>query len=148
MAKFLLAGHAEAEFGAQMDVTRTLTKDGEKQIPIMADFLLAMDCNVGLILHSDFARGRDTAEGIAELLDADTAQDPAVGPNAADDNDVEPGAIAKAWKVIQQYAQQVDDDEILDVVSHGPLITALSAKLLQSGEAANFCFCHGTTCEF
>lgn len=131
-----------------MDPTRGLTDTGEKQIPIMADFLLAMDANVGLILHSEFARGRDTAEGIAKLLDVDTAQDPAVGPNAGDDREVDDGAVAKAWKVIQRYAKQVADDEILLIISHGPLINALAAMLLESGEGDKFHFNHGTIAKF
>ncbi len=144
MPKFLLARHAEAESGPQMDPTRGLTAAGEKQIPVMADFLLAMECDVGLILHSDMKRGRKTAEGIAKLLDVDTAQDPAVGPNANDDREVDAGAVEKAWKVIQRYAKQVDDDEILLVVSHGPMINALVAMLLESGEGDKFHFNHAS----
>lgn len=146
--KFLLARHAEAESGPQMDPTRALTPTGEKQIPIMADFLNAMDCDIGLILHSDMARGRDTAEGIAKLLEVDTAQDPAVGPEVDAEGNLLPGAESKAWRVIQVYARQIDDDEILLVISHDPLIAALTAWLLQSGEGDKFHFSHGTICKF
>lgn len=131
-----------------MDPTRGLTATGEKQIPLMADFLIAMECEVGLVLHSDMKRGRDTAEGIAKLLVADTAQDPAIGPNANDEREVADGAVAKAWKVIQQYAKQVDADEMLLVVSHGPLINALSAMLLESGEGDKFHFSHASIAKF
>ena len=146
--KFLLARHAEAESGPQMDPTRGLTDTGKKQIPIMADFLNAMDAKVGLILHSDMLRGRETAEGIAELLDVKTEQDPFVGPQAGDDGHVKPAAVKKAWKVIQKYARTVDDGKLLLVVSHGPLINALAAILLESGEGDKFHFSHGSIAKF
>lgn len=148
MPKFLLARHCEAESGPQMDVTRGLTKSGEKQIPLMADFLQAMECNVGLILHSDMKRGRDTAEGIAKLLDVDSAQDPAVGPSVDADEKLIEDAPEKAWKVIQRYAKRLPDDELLLVISHGPLINALAAMLLESGEGDKFHFSHASIAKF
>lgn len=127
--------HAEAEIGEQMDPTRELTSIGWKQIPIMADFLKAQTNNITLIMHSEFTRGKDTAEELGKLLDVDTMQTPILGPNE------DPGP---AWKVINRQLNKLEGSEELLVVSHGPLINSLMSLLLDSNEGDKFHFSHAS----
>ena len=138
--KFFLARHAEAEDGEQMDPTRGLTKTGEAQIPVMADFLKTQTNRIGLVACSNMKRGKETAAGLADALDCDLRSNiPQLDPDATP---------AAAWKKIRQLAGALDDDEELLVISHGPLINALAAHLLKSGEGDKFHFTHGAIAHF
>lgn len=133
--KFYLMRHAEAESGEQMDPTRELTSIGWKQIPIMADFLKTQTNKIALIMHSEFTRGKDTAEELGKLLDVETMQTPALGPGAK---------VRRAWDAIQDEIEKLNDGDELLVVSHGPLINLLMALLLESGEGDKFHFSHAS----
>lgn len=123
-----------------MDATRTLTKTGEAQIPVMAHFLKTQTNRIALVACSNMKRGKDTAKGLADALDCDLKDNiPELDPDA------KPTA---AWKKIRQLAGALGDDEELLVVSHGPLINALSALLLKSGEGDKFHFSHGSIAHF
>lgn len=137
--KFYLMRHAESEDGEQLDPVRTLTGRGERQAKTMGRFLATQTNKIGLIVHSDLARGRDTADILAKQLDVDTEQTPLVGPD---------GEAKKVFKLITQLTAKLDDDEELLVISHGPLINRFAAYLLASGEGDKFHFSHATVCHF
>ena len=136
--KFYLARHAEADDGEQMDPTRGLTATGEKQVPIMADFLRTQTDKIGVVLSSEFKRGTDTADPIAKKLKVDAIRDPVFGPD---------GKPETAWNAIKKYAAKLDGGEVL-LISHGPLINSLVAYLLESGEGDKFHFTHGGIAHF
>src|SRR5579885_1332684 len=131
--KFYLMRHAEAESGEQMDPTRDLTGAGHAQIPVIADFLKTQTNKIKLVMHSEFLRGKKTGEKLAKRLDVPTMQTPDLGPG---------GDPKKAWKTISKALKGLGDDNELVVVSHGPLVNSLAAKLLKSGEGDKFHFSH------
>jgi len=133
--KFYLMRHADAESGEEMDPTRKLTDTGWAQIPIMADFLDTQTNKIQLVMSSEFKRGKDTAEELAKQLNVKTLIEPALGPGGSPD---------LAWKAISREMKKLGDDDELVVVSHGPLINTLMAKLLLSGEGDKFHFSHGS----
>lgn len=134
--RFYLVRHAEAEDGEQMDPTRGLTSLGEKQIPIMAEFLQTQTRKIGAVLcSSDLKRGVDTGAGLAKELDVPLWQTPQVDPNVAPE---------KAWATIQKFARKLKNDKELLVISHGPTINALAAYLMDSAVGDKFHFSHGT----
>lgn len=132
--KFYLMRHAEAVAGEQLDPTRGLTDTGEAQIPLMAKFLKTQTNSIALVMHSEFTRGVDTAEPLADKLGVDTMQTPVLGPA---------GNPMTAWRAIRAQLKRLGGDNEIVVVSHGPLINALIAVLLESGEGDKFHFSHG-----
>lgn len=133
--KFYLMRHAEAESGDQLDPTRGLTDTGKAQIPIIADFLKTQTNKIKLVMHSEFKRGKDTGEKLANKLGVDTLQHPEIGPA---------GTPQTAWKIIANALADVGGDNEVVIVTHGPLIHTLAAQLLQSGEGEKFHFSHGS----
>jgi phosphohistidine phosphatase SixA len=135
--KFYLARHAFAESGDPMDVTRQLTSEGKKQIPLMIDFLKSQTKKITAVMYSDMLRGIDTAIPIAEALDAEEIQTPIVGPD---------GDIEDAWKLITKWGK-ANEGELL-IISHGKFINRFAAWLLESGEGDKFHFSHGSVAHF
>ena len=138
--KFFLMRHAEAESGDPMDIERTLTATGEKEIPIVIDFLKSVTKDIGLVICSDMHRGIDTAKPIAEAYDVDLIRSPWVGP------EIKP---ERAWKEIVKIAKaNLTPDEQPLIVTHGKLVNCLAAWLLESGEGDKFHFIHGAVAKF
>lgn len=144
MAKFFLMRHCEAETGEQLDTQRGLTGTGKEQRKVVADFLKTQTDKIGAVLcSSDLKRGIETGEWLADKLGVELLQSPYVDPpnNAGT---VSPDDIQNCWTAIEEAAQSVDEDEELLVVGHGPMINALTADLLDSGDGVNFHFSHGS----
>ena len=60
--KIYIMRHAHSEEGDRMDGSRELTKYGKWQAKVMQKFVKQAGCKMDLVLSSDFARGKDTAD--------------------------------------------------------------------------------------
>jgi phosphohistidine phosphatase len=113
--RIILLRHCEAEDGAREDLTRQLTPTGEKQARIMAGFLRREIGRADIVLTSYFARARDTAKPIAEMLGAPISELWQLQPD---------GNAGEAVEAINRHAQ---GDTV--VVSHHPLVNAILEEL-------------------
>ena len=77
---FLRHGLADWPNWTENDDARPLTKKGKKQMRRVAKFLAVLMIEPEVILSSPLPRAFQTAEIVAEELDLDVTQEPAIAP--------------------------------------------------------------------
>lgn len=144
--KFLLARHAEAVDGPQLQTDRGLTAKGESQLRVMRDFLESQTDKISTVIcSSDLQRGIETGEYLADKLGAELVQTPLVDP-PNNEGTVADSDVSALWKFIRK-AVKATEGEVL-VISHGPLVNALAAFLIGSDQGTRFHFSHGAIAHF
>lgn len=118
-----LVRHGEAH-GASDDASRTLTKEGERNVRKVARFLFEAGISVSEIVHSGKTRARQTALLLAEQISP--------LKNATESEGLAPLAEPSPWR--SALTQKVDD---LMMVGHLPFLARLSSLLL-CGNDGNF----------
>jgi phosphohistidine phosphatase len=77
---FLRHGEADWPGWDRPDDERPLTKKGKKEMKRVADFLAGRDVILSVILSSPLPRAYQTAEVVAERIDREVSEEPALAP--------------------------------------------------------------------
>lgn len=130
--KLYIMRHGEPESGMQLDPTRKLTDTGKAQAKMMGKWLKHQDDKPTLVIESNFRRSISTAKRVAKQLDAPIVRSGQLDPDALVDS---------TWRAIRDIADKNGTDHVI-VVSHGPLVENLLAKLLGSPLPQYMTFAH------
>jgi phosphohistidine phosphatase len=133
-----LMRHAEAESGAQMDPTRSLTPTGKDQAKMMGKWLKRQDPSPSLLLQSNFKRSQSTAKRVGKKLGLEPVTCGALDPEGTPEN---------AWDTIKKLAVEAGEQDVI-AISHGPLVENLLAYLTGSDLPQQFHFAHAAVAHF
>jgi len=121
--KLYLVQHAKAA-SKEMDPERTLTEQGRRDIQKVAAFIRPLNLSVDCLWHSGKKRAAQTAEVLAEAIEAKegTIARDGLGPN---DN------------VTALRSELASTEQDIMIVGHLPFLSKLTSLLLTGSESAN-----------